>query len=514
MKKTKNIILNESDEDDESPSEESISAAKEIENLEKTAAVSDDESKTIQDTKTEFNVSVKVSKYDLHMVDKALMSLRKAVKKYGMDEPIITIGKPYVKDIVFQNSDGRAQKHRIELQDISIIMDKVLKYAGNYTLVAVVDNLSGGSVLINNERCPSEYLKQTRECDGCGLPRIRYKIFVVRDENGQYKRFGGDCVQKYLGINPGKFINFLNFWNDYVTSFSSFSFDDDMDFGGKGFRGFSPSTKLSDINQIIMAAKEVLEKDARYIKKEWDYEEVSYGPSRKYRTNFGQATADKIENILYPDGGYADKFQKYSNMVELPLDMDFINGLKNFYNNLDTTEMSGGFGDFMREIKELFNSDQARVKDIGPIGYGVSFYLKRKESESKETKKPSEYVGKINEKMEFPWLKIKDFKTGEGQFGPWKMWSMEDKEGNVIKKWGELDTKFRIEGSNPDDVNLNVGDIVAFISEIKKHEFNNYSKQKETTIGRASMIKAPKVKKSKGLDEIIYETLKMYKLLN
>ena len=38
--------------------------------------------------------------------------------------------------------------------------------------------------------------------------------FSKKDENGEYKRFGGDCVQKYLGIHPGIFINFLSFWKE------------------------------------------------------------------------------------------------------------------------------------------------------------------------------------------------------------------------------------------------------------------------------------------------------------
>lgn len=503
IKSIMNIPLVESFEDQEE--ETNDQDAEIVQHIEKSASQvdnGDSEDVKLDESQANLGFTIAIEAYRLRELSKGIEAMKKVCAKLRVPEPEVVVGEKYYKTVSKKapnplDADAYGNvSYKVELIDITIKADGSLKIPG-YTLVAIVDNSIGGSILIDNNKVPSEYLQSDIHCDACGSNRMRVKSYILKDPNGDYKRFGSECVKKYTGINPAKFLRFLNFWANFYASMIEASLGDEEDNGniGGGRRGFSPATILVDFDQMIMSAKHWIEQDKGYVKKE--YEDVErrpyqFGPLNPERTNFGRATSERINTDL----------SKIKNKEIEPYQVDeqFVQGFKTFFSELAVEPAEYGFQEFLGKLKELVIDGQVRQMDAGAIGFGVSYYMKEK---AKMEKGPStsEFIGTIGEKVLFPELTLTDHKFGEGQFGIWHLWTFEDPTGNVIKKWGELSSKFKIDATE-DDYQVNVGDKFKFISDIKKHE--EHKGVKSTQIGRLSTYKEPKKAKVK-IDETMIE---------
>ena len=502
IKSIMNIPLVESNDEEEQTNDQDAEIVQHIEKSASQVDNGDSEDVKLDNTQANMGFTISIEAYRLRELSKGIEAMKKVCAKLRVPEPEVVIGEKYNKTVFVRSANvldadayGMVQ-HKVQLIDVTIKADQALKIPG-YTLVAIVDNSVGGSILIGDNKVPTEYLQSDMHCDACGSNRMRVKSYILLDPNGEYKRFGSECVKKYTGINPAKFLRFLNFWAQFELNMKEASLGDEEDNGGGGGgrRGFSDATIIVDFDQMIMSAKNWIEQDKGYVKKEFEDLErrpYQFGPLNPERTNFGRATSERINTDF-------SRIQR-NEMEPYQVDEQFVQGFKTFFAELAVEPAEYGFQEFLGKLKELVIDGQVRQLDAGAIGFGVSYYMKEK---AKMEKGPStsEFIGTIGEKVLFPELTLTDHKSGEGQFGIWHLWSFEDPTGNVIKKWGELSSKFKIDATE-DDYQLNVGDKFKFISDIKKHE--EHKGVKSTQIGRLSAYKEPKIAKVK-IDETMIE---------
>lgn len=369
----------------------------------------------------------------------------KIAKKLGVPEPTIEISEPFRKKINFGDGVGI-----FDVREIKVKSEKAFKLSETANLVAIYDNYADGYVRIDNTvRIPDEYLKVSQICDLCKIKRARRKIYIIKDGD-EFIRAGSECVDKFLGVNIEKLIRYFNFLSDLSDSLGEITL--------KGFGGrISDAIRMLNGDKIISAAYEVVNKDKKYTKKEYD-------DWSKQRTNYGEATADKMDSIV----------------DNITINEDIVEQFKQYVDSLEPKN------EFQEDLKNLVKVGQYRRQDMGMVGYAMFLFLK---DESKKDKKEGEYLGTVGEKHYFPWLKIVDFKSGEGYYGFWKLWKMEDADGNIVTKFGEINPKFKIGGDMDSDF-VDVGDIVSFVAQVKKQE-EKYG-DKQTEISTLSMYKKKK----------------------
>jgi len=166
----------------------------------------DNEKPVIQQQQKGIDIKVTVPMYKKRIANENLASLKKLARKLHLPEPKITIGNPYQKKIKVNKGTDLLpywETYLVDVYDIHIESEDMFKIAGNNKLVAIVDNITGGSVEIDpQDRVPEQYLHRSGDCDYCHQERYRGKNFIVKQENGQYKRLGSSCVKKYLGVDP------------------------------------------------------------------------------------------------------------------------------------------------------------------------------------------------------------------------------------------------------------------------------------------------------------------------
>ena len=121
--------------------------------------------------------------------------------------------------------------------------------------------------------------------------------------------------------------------------------------------------------------------------------------------------------------------------------------------------------------------------------YGVHHFM---ENKKKIGEPVSTHIGQVGTTVLIPYAELIDWKTFDSQYGTQSLWSFKDQNGNLIKKFGVLSSKFRIKEGSGKSVGghqneLRIGDVFKFNAEVKKHdEFNS---KKSTLLGRLGVAK-------------------------
>jgi hypothetical protein len=106
-----------------------------------------------------------------------------------------------------------------------------------------------------------------------------------------------------------------------------------------------------------------------------------------------------------------------------------------------------------------------------------------------ETKKVSEWIGTVGEKMKLTDLEIVHIGGYEGGYGWVTIYKLKDKDGNVFTKFGVIGPKFIVKKAdvlNREDDMMYVGDVVSATVDIKDH--TEYQGTKQTVLGRFSKL--------------------------
>jgi hypothetical protein len=489
----------EADNYDDTETEEQISPeeekrANELDKKAETAVESDEDiqKSVIDQDKKGVDFTVKVPTYKKRLADKNIESLRKMARKLKLPEPQVIEGAVYQKKIAIPCEIPPCDTYLIDIYDLTVKVEGMFKLPGNNKLVAVVDNMTGGSIEIDEtEPVPPEYLESSGDCDYCHQERYRGKNFIVKDEDkGKYLRLGSSCVKKYIGINPAKYIRTLDYLRDFTQEMGGL--DDDFggnEGGGGGGHRMSPSNRVVDINRVISILHYYIENEG-YTKREWEY------PDRapRYRLNDGEASADKAEKIIdnredfnnYPiDGQYVKEFKEFASTLD-PLPPNIVT------DKYDGTEYDKniGFNEYRAKVKQLIAHPNFRIKDTAFLASAINYFEnEKKRSAEAAERKDSQWIGNVNEKVRIPYAKLVDARSGDGQFGTWYLWSFVDDKGNILKKFGTLSEKFVIEQApegSEDLFGFSKGDVFAFTAEIKKHD--EYKGTKNTQLGRLSKL--------------------------
>lgn len=104
-------------------------------------------------------------------------------------------------------------------QDLKLSFDEIFfkcsingetpKLAG-WKLIAALEPLEDGMIVreVPHQVCPTKFRDTKLTCDHCGYTRRRNAIFVLQNENGEYKQVGRQCIKDFLGgVDPKDLLN-------------------------------------------------------------------------------------------------------------------------------------------------------------------------------------------------------------------------------------------------------------------------------------------------------------------
>lgn len=140
--------------------------------------------------------SYSIPRYKLLEVQRKINKMNKRLERAGIEQRFEAEYEDTEK-IVTENGQTFLDKRT------TVTLNRpVIKYNG-FTFQARVEETEPGQFIAYN--APGQEMDGWRptsmECEHCGKSRMRSKVYVVQDENGERKVVGGQCVKVYTGLS-------------------------------------------------------------------------------------------------------------------------------------------------------------------------------------------------------------------------------------------------------------------------------------------------------------------------
>jgi len=423
-------------------------------------------------------------------VDKALVKLNKKCDRLGVSHPKVVFSDVYehrftdgtYEDDPFAIVEARYKWYAIDVFDITITLPEEIKF-GDWEAIAYIEHFEGQHIQFDIDAdydYDFEGAIKDRSCEHCNTKRSRRKSFILKSNvDGSFKKVGSTCVKDFTGVDPTKF---FKAFQHVLNTLEMFGEDE-----WGGFEGGSPrwvDYRVFDINHIWTVSKKILDVDDKYIKTEWKTVDNPMNPryTMEVRSNMGEATSDKVKDVLFKYDEESDYFVKPSF-----IDEELVKGMREWLGNMevrqekrvrwnDKDEEEEFFvdNDFDAKLKAYAERKRVRSFEIGFTGWVVDAYMKYVASLNAPV---SEFQGEVGKKIKIE-VTVTNVSGFSGTFGWTNVYKMVDKDGNVYSKFGTINERYA------DTDEIEEGTVLKMTAEVKKH--NEFKGRKETVLGRVS----------------------------
>lgn len=442
-------------------------------------------------------LNLEISNEKLNLLESEISKLTKFAIKLNLPSPIVekTGTKDYyilteydnkildtftddeIKIIKFYRETKKHQPN-IEIAKITVNLFNLtifnnLKPIDEYELIGVIDHTTLMVKNAPNKNIPFEHIPEKLNdcsCDHCKTNRKRNETIIVKNVlTNEYHRVGGSCVQYYLGVNYKHIIEYLN----DILNLNNFIFD----YTSSECRYLNLGKSIS-FNEIITYFVHYTEHNSF----------VSISTAKVHDTISTKQTVFNYLYYIYTSNEhkmsleeyreYSIELQKFNSIIEKSDYSEFITKFKEY------VESEYKNNNFLFNVHNMIITDTVYIKTLSYFLSALSFFYSKYIKIKFETPINSEYIGNIGEKIKFENLTINSILSFNTIYGENTIYNMSDNNGNVIIKFGTINTKFNI---NKSEDEIKIGSIVSFISDIKEHK--TYNNIKQTVIGRLSVLK-------------------------
>lgn len=294
-------------------------------------------------------------------------------------------------------------------------------------------------------------------CDHCKTSRFRVDTFIVKNDKGEYKQIGRNCLKDFLGLHkdPRAILWYMSVIKDLGQTIK----DAEEETAQKGIRGRA-YLPIEDVLASSVAATNAY----GYIKRDDPYNrqstvaQVRWARFSRQLPNEDPKTTEQRKVIANPTPQDFETAEKV---------LDWFRGLpeeqkqnEQFYANVNVMVKSGNVAD----------------KNFGYIVALYPMYMRAMQQfkqRERQAKKSNEWVGTVGQKLSVP-VTIVGTQTLQSQFGTTQLIRMEDDKGNLLV-WFNSGGKYDV---RPDE-KRNVRGTV------KKHD--EFKGRKQTVLTRAKI---------------------------
>lgn len=444
-----------------------------------------------QEIKTVFEVASD----ELDYIKKKLEKLNRRAAKIGCAPIVLTILKE--EEVHVEKVDDDGFKEDVTKKVVTIdLRGEPPKIAG-WTFVATVEpaDVETGDEPVNlinkmpgiTYDVPVEYRHTSMfTCDHCHTKRQRNEIFVIRHENGDFKVVGRQCIKDFMGYhaNPNELVRLAQDYANFVGEVRS----------GLGGGRDEPICKR---DEFIFRAAYLVRKFGYH--RGGDYDE--YGMMQQATKWATWETFWINYDYRKPETKRDDPFYGFFYNVDGTTPVTFgmtrnprygktmtesdYKETKEYYDAamkyLCEDLLAGeedNLNDYLYNLKTIMNMRYISRKHAGYAASIIRVYQKHLgQEEERKKREKSEFQGVVGQKITIPDVKLVDTHGFDSQYGWSELLTFSDKQGNYYKWFTNTRAK----------LNLAVGDVVAIVATVKKHD--EYKGAKSTVVTRAKVTK-------------------------
>lgn len=349
---------------------------------------------------------VKFPASKLEEAENRIAKANRKLERAGIEERFTYTTEEYIE------TDKEGHQYKMVALALS---HPTLSYNG-WSFVAAVDKLEDGSVI--TKTLPSQelngYRPESFQCEHCGSNRRRNSTYLVRNEEGEYKQVGSNCLKSFLGVSPQAL---------WALNYDPEEKDEFID---RGRRSYGGADTLIPTTELVAAALAVSEGGNKYVSNstasEWGVESTT----SQVRGYFFDNKRDKWKDVEHTD---------------------YMEQAKNIMNST-TFE---GEDDYNTNMRQLVAQDNTDMKHMGYVTSVISAY-RRQQAKANYVAKPKAvgFLGQEKDKIKDVKVTVKTVRTLSGFYNGYERTStmiiMEDEKGREVK-WNATGSKNYKEGS-------------------------------------------------------------------
>jgi hypothetical protein len=388
---------------------------------------------------SEMELKVTVAPEDVDVILAKLEKFTKRAEKLGVPPLTLEVSAPkVVKKSVNLPGYGKVDEEEVVTVDVTLTGESP-KLSG-WALAARLDWIEDAAVLMKVPKVEltKDWTTAKNLCEHCGTIRKRTETFVVKNDAGEEKQVGSDCLMDFLGPNAAAI---FGFYTDLIGESESWG-------EGGGSR--------------YLILKPVLEAVAASIRKD------GWVSRTKVYESGGTSTADAALMLL------SDLRKGAKKAKDVFVDAD--EKLADAATAWARQELVGSAkSDYEKNLVAVLKNDYLHPKHVGIAASVIPAYKRHLGMiEEKKNEAVSEYVGEIKKRTEFKGLTAVMMKEFPSMYGVTTMIKFKDAAGNVLVWFasGEKD--------------MEIGKTYDLKATVKAHE--EYAGVKQTVLTRAVVL--------------------------
>lgn len=342
----------------------------------------------------------------LEIAEKRIEAANRKLERAGLEQRFTYTTEEYVE----LDKDGHA------FNAIAMTISHPALSVSGWNFVAAVDKTDDGSTITRT--LPSQELNGYRpeqfQCDHCGSNRRRNSTYLLRNDEGEYKQVGSNCLQSFLGVKPA------GLWMlDYDPEANG-------EYIRKGGYSWGSSDSVIPTTELVAAALAVSEGGEKYVSNKVASEWGITSTVSDVRDYFFSRSSKKWEDTDHHE--YVQEAQKL--MSETTFDGD---------------------DDYNTNMRTLLSQEYTSIKHMGYVASVIAAH-KRQTATAERIAKPKAvgYLAQPKEKISNVKLKVTKKIVSSGYFNGYERTStlliMEDDLGRQVK-WSASGYKDFEEGS-------------------------------------------------------------------
>ena len=325
-----------------------------------------------------------------------------------------------------------------------------------WKLVAALDHKSHSETIVKTtvDDLPVKYRQHDGSCDHCQTKRRRNDTYVLRDDAGETKAVGRQCLKDFLGFNDPQAIAKWQTFHKIVDICS-----DAEEYGWAGERAVAEvglERFLAQTNACVRNSG-------------W----VSRGAARNIPEYTATADLAWGQFFLSPE--------QVAKGYKVHTDEKDIQAAKDTIQHIATREIRS---DFDHNLSVALKDDFVTYATAGIVASAISVYQRWQEAEIKKAveaarreARPSHHIGEAKQRLDLGEVTLVHKSWHESQWGSTALHRFEDTEGNVIIWWAS--------GSGAAADVLEQGDTAHVTATVKKHD--DYKGTPQTVVTRLTI---------------------------
>lgn len=384
--------------------------------------------------------------------------LNKKAKKLGVPE----IGFTVLDEIIHKDEFGVIVGKSFEVE----IFGETPKLPGGWNFLGTLQHTPEGNILrsVPHQEIPEIYRDMPCKCDHCQTKRNRKDSFVIRNENGEVKQIGKNCIRDFLGhINP-----------EHIAWLASLAFEIK---GILGDSGNDHGTKMDFVASLGTVLNYAAAATQRY---GWVSSQAAQAYAEKSGGSRLTTTASHVWGSLFPDMKKLRSNEEYrKSLVESSEESKKLADEALAWFNTEIASKTK-LSNYEHNLLMASKLPTISYKELGLVVSLIGVYQRHLEKQaarpSKNTTAESKHFGEVGKREIFTLIFKKEhvLDSSYSEDGQRYMYQFCDTEGNVAIWWASHKQEF------------NVNETYKIKATVKSH--TEYKNRKQTIIQRSTVV--------------------------